>query len=274
MDILNPKIKYDSLTTIKWLAKSFCKVPLYMELAVNYHKLLMYLALTYLLLINFYPFYILWYSSTIKIVLVQVIMILAINFIIVTHLKLYTPDAQICLITVLAGYGCFVIIMTNMVNRKLQSIDVFSTNFFSFLLVLFFIGNIKFMIPVVSQNTALGPVNIHVNTALTNIWKHFSVFSTIIYILILVSSDLSYTPTALSILVIGLLYCIVYNYKSAYAIALIIILFVSYNIFALYKSWSSNSSVFLISQATSQLTVVGALLQSTGYTKLWKKTAD
>ena len=44
----------ESLSMIIWLAKSFCKVPFYMELVVNYHKatkLLMYLALTYLLLI-------------------------------------------------------------------------------------------------------------------------------------------------------------------------------------------------------------------------------
>ena len=276
MDILN---QYESLSMIIWLAKSFCKVPFYMELVVNYHKatkLLMYLPLTYLLSINFYPCYLflhLMIDQPKIVAIVVFIFILTISAIMFgIHVKFCTPDPPIFVIPFSVAFICTEIIVFYMIYRNEQPI---STKMFPFLFVISSVCGLAGMaLVVVLEISALSLVSI--NTALTNIWKSFSSLFIIMYLLIhIFGSDLSYIPISFSILVIGLLYCILCNYKSEYAIALIIILFVSYNILVLYKLhvWSSDSSVFLISQATSQLTIVGALLHATGYTKLWKKTS-
>ena len=289
LDILNPKIKCDSLTMIKWLAKSFCKVPFYMELVVNYHKLLMYLALTYLLLINFYPCYLflhLLIDEPNMFVIVSNIFILTVS--VESLVKFYTPGPPTFVIPFSFAFICTEIIIMYilcsgiLLARNASLVDVLWRSPFSLLDYIFGIGigggiGGVMMYLLFEVETALSLSLVNINKALTNIWKSFSIFSIIIYIIkinIHFLTNFSYIPIALSILVIGLLYLIVLNYKSVYAIALIIILFVSYNIIVLYKLWSSNSSVFLISQATSQLTIVGALLHATGYTKLWKNTAD
>ena len=86
------------------------------------------------------------------------------------------------------------------------------------------------------------------------------------------TSDFSFILIAFSVLVIASIFLIAFNYKSAYAVALTTILFVMI-VLPTQDIWSSNSSVFRVTQATSQLTVVGALLYTTGY-NYGRKTAD
>ena len=81
-------------------------------------------------------------------------------------------------------------------------------------------------------------------------WKIVNVISIILYLLDITFhySEVSFILVILSVLVIASVLLIVFNYKSAYAIALNILLFVIYNIFILYKSWTDSSNVFITSK--------------------------
>ena len=258
-----PDSKYDILTMMIWFAKSFCKVPLYMELVVYYHKstkLVMYLVFTHFLLFIVCPCYLVLYFLINKPnMLVIIIIMLTVT---VTCIFLISESPTFTKILSVA-FVFTEIISTYMIFRITQTFDILLSKFFSYLFFLILVG--------VTVVTAIEKLNntapVETTEALKISWKCFSIISVVIYLtnILYYTSDLSFALIALSFLVFALLFFIALEDKSAYAIALTIILFVSYNSFVLYKSWSSDSSVFHITQATCQLTVIGAFLYTVGY---------
>ena len=260
-----PDSKYDILTMMIWLAKSLCKVPLYMELVVYYHKstkLIMYLVHTHFLLFIVCPCYFLLYFLINKPNMLVIIIIM----LTVTVTCIFVLSDSPSFTKILSFAFVFTeIISTYIIFRITQSFDILLTKFFSYLFFLILVGVTVYIGAAIEilKNTAL----VETTETLEIFWKGFSIFSVVIYLINILyyTSDLSFVLIALSFLVIILLFFIALEDRSAYAIALTIILFVSYNSFVLYKSWSSDSIVFHITQVTCQLTVIGAFLYTVGY---------
>ena len=262
MDTLGSK--YDSLTMMIWFAKSVCKIPLYMELVVYYHKctkLVMYLVFTHFLLFIVCPCYLVLYFLINKPnMLVIIIIMLTVT---VTCIFLISESPTFTKILSVA-FVFTEIISTYMIFRITQTFDILLSKFFSYLFFLILVGVTVVAAIEKLNNTAL---LVETTEALKISWKSFSIISVVIYLINILyyTSDLSFVLIALSFLIIGLLFFVALEDRSAYAIALTIILFVSYNSFVLYKSWSSDSIVFHITQVTCQLTVIGAFFYTVGY---------
>ena len=98
-------------------------------------------------------------------------------------------------------------------------------------------------------------------------WKICNVVSVILYLIDITSQqdEFSFLLVVLDILVLTSVILITFNHRSAYAVIVTILLLLLHLFSVLYKSWSSDSSVFLITQTTCQLTMTGALLYGYNY---------
>ena len=124
--------QYDVLTTIKWLAKSLCKIPLYMELVYNCHKdtnMLRYLAFSFFLLLVFCPGYLLLYIFINKpnTLIVIIVVVIAVTSMCVV---LQSPTITYNFLIFLSVVFVFTeIISSYMVFKITQSIDFFKKKF-------------------------------------------------------------------------------------------------------------------------------------------------
>ena len=290
----NPS-QYDVLTTIKWLAKSLCKIPLYMELVYKYHKntnILRYLAFSFFLLLVSCPGYLLLYffvnkpNTLIVIIVIVIAALLGIiggmvtknstKYLIGMCVVLQSPTITCNFLIFLSVVFVFTeIISSYTLFRITQSIDFLKNKSILFVCVSVLLSMIG---GIVIENSTKHPIPdtcCTMTAALKVAWKVVNIISVVMYLMDISyhTSDLSFILITLSILVTVSIFLIAFNYKSAYAVALIIILFVIHNMMVLHDTWSSNSKVFHVTQVTCQLTVVGALLYTTGY-NYGRKTAD
>ena len=262
-----PYPHYDVITATKWLAKSLCKIPLYMELSFYYRmdtNLHEYLVFSFFTLVAFGFVHLLIYffinkPNTIVVVTIMLIAVIGMSCgIPILNSREHTEKPTNILFVV---YAFFEIINSFIVYNITQSPDYFSLVKFIFYLVFSLLGAFILEHIINSTFTTLG------TNGMKFAWKVVNVCSVVMYFLNITyhQSPFSFILLIFGILVTVSLYFILHNYKSAYAVALIITLLVIYNVSVLHETWSSNSSVFIVAQATSQLTVVGALLYTTGY---------
>ena len=163
------------------------------------------------------------------------------------------------------------IISSYTVFRITQSVDFFLKKVIFLICVSVLLGMISMIVGIVIAKIKDPTLfTCKMTVTLKVAWKVVNIISVFMYLIDISyhTSDFSFILITLSILVIASIFLIGFNYKSAYAVALNITLLVIYNISVLHGTWSSktySSVLFHVTQVTCQLTVVGALLYTTGY---------
>ena len=286
--------QYDILTATKWLAKELCKIPLYVELMFyfrNNTKMHEYLVFSLCILIAFgfgHLFtYLLIDNKNILFVLI-IILLTIVGVFCGIPVAIFRRSNTIVnfMLLLLVVYSSFEIISCYSTYKIKQSLGFLETKFMFSLVHLL-------LLALLLKITEYRPSP--VTFVMKIVWKVINLIS----VGIIISDinyhhnydEISYTMILFDILVLVSLFLIVLDYKSVYAIALIITLLVLYYVYVLCVTLSSNSSVyimvpkignpdlfittqfkpssvFIVTQATSQLTVVGALLYTTGYSKV------
>ena len=265
-DLYRKYPRYHVLTVTKWFAKELCKIPLYMELGFYYKNdnFLKYLWYSLFTLFGFGFIHLLssfFINKPNTLVFVMIILItivgvcLGISKCTVTSAAYYTDELLLFIV-----YGIFELICGYFLLKVIMDFNGYTMGKFLYSLANLGAGGLLMLLFLADDPPPIA-------TIMKVAWKIINVISVIVYVLDVTyqQNEFSFLLVVVDILVITSVILITLNHRSAYAVMVTILLILIHLISVLYKYWSNDSSVFLVTQATCQLTIVGALLYTNGY---------
>ena len=258
--------RYHVLTLAKWFAKELCKISLYMELGFYYKKdasFIKYLWYSLYTLFTFGFIHLLSFFFINKpntLVVIIVILLAIVGVCLGIGKCTVTSAAYKDKLLLFIVYGIFELICGYFLLKVILNFNGYTMAKFLYSLANLGAGGLIMLLFLADDPPPIA-------TIMKVAWKIINVISVIVYLLDVTyqQDEFSFLLVVLDILVITSVVLITLNHRSAYAVIATILLILLHLIFVLYKSWSSDSSVFLVTQATCQLTIVGALLYTNGY---------
>ena len=263
--------QYHILTGAKWPAKELCKIPLYMELGYHYKKdaslikclwysLFTLFAFGFIHLLSFF-----FINKPNTLVVIIVILLAIVGVCLGIGKCTVTSAASTDKLLLFIVYGIFELICGYFLVKVIMNFIGYTIAKFLYSLANLGIGGLLMLLFLPDHPKLL--VTVTDNFIMKVAWKIINVISVIVYLLDVSfqQDEFSIILVVLDILVITSVILVTLNHRSAYAVIFTILLLLIHLISVLYKSWSSDSSVFLVTQATCQLTIVGALLYTNGY---------